>query len=216
MGFFGRLFGLDDAPGSRPDVVWYSKAGKYGGLLRRMDQYAGQKVLLAAHFRATLLELAACHEFFRSLPNPQSAEDLRAFLNLAPAPDKAQVCAVDAALLQSWPEDGAPKTGRGMVLGIERFPLRDADDALVAGARRLPLECEVEFHLSLDDAVLRMFVTDSMATFLRKNGKPDQPLESKMVSNSIKKAQDRIRKNVISETPCESVEDWLTQNRRSL
>lgn len=214
MGFFGRLFGLDDAPGSRPDVVWFSKTGKYGGLLRRMKQYAGKKVLLAAHFRATLLELAACHEFFRSLPNPQTVEDLRAFLKPAPEPDKARVCAVDAALLQAWPDDGAPKTGRGMVLGIERFPLRDADDALVAGARRLPFECEVEFHLSLDDAVLRAFVTDSMAAFLRNNGKSDQPLESEMVSKSIKRAQEKIRKQVISETPCESVEDWLNQNRR--
>lgn len=215
MGFFGRLFGLDGAPGSRPDVIWFSKAGKYGGLLRRMDQYAGQKVVLAAHFRATLLELAACHEFFRSLPNPQSVADLRAFLNLAPEPDKPQVCAVDAALLQAWPDDGAPKTGRGTVLGIERFPLRKADDALVAGARRLPLECEVEFHLSLDDAVLRLFIKDSMVDFLRSNSKPDQPLESKMVSNSIQLAQEKIQKQVTSETPCESVEAWLTQNRRS-
>ncbi|MCK6473263.1 MAG: hypothetical protein L6R28_16080 [Planctomycetes bacterium] len=214
MGFFGRLFGLDGAPGSRPDVIWFSKAGKYGGLLRRMNQYAGQKVLLAAHFRATMLELAGCHEFFRSLPNPQSVEDLRAFLNLAPDPDKAQVCAVDAALLQTWPEDNAPKTGRGIVLGIERFPLRDADDALVVGARRLPLECEVEFHLSLDDTVLRIFIKDSVVEFLRSNSKPDQPMESNMVSNSIKRAQERIRKNVVNETPCESVEAWLTQNRR--
>ncbi len=91
------------------------------------------------------------------------------------------------------------------VLGTERHESRRIDNQLRGRSGRQGDPGESRFYLSLQDGLMRRFNSTMVERFLTAAGIPeDQPIESKMVSNSIKSAQTQveaqnfeIRKNVL-------------------
>ena len=91
------------------------------------------------------------------------------------------------------------------VLGTERHESRRIDNQLRGRSGRQGDPGESRFYLSLQDDLMRRFNSAMVERFLTAAGIPeDQPIESKMVSNSIKSAQTQveaqnfeIRKNVL-------------------
>ena len=91
------------------------------------------------------------------------------------------------------------------VLGTERHESRRIDNQLRGRSGRQGDPGESRFYLSLQDDLMRRFNSGMVERFLTAAGIPeDQPIESKMVSNSIKSAQTQveaqnfeIRKNVL-------------------
>ena len=91
------------------------------------------------------------------------------------------------------------------VLGTERHESRRIDNQLRGRSGRQGDPGESRFYLSLQDDLMRRFNSTMVERFLTAAGIPeDQPIESKMVSNSIKSAQTQveaqnfeIRKNVL-------------------
>jgi preprotein translocase subunit SecA len=90
-------------------------------------------------------------------------------------------------------------------LGTERHESRRIDNQLRGRSGRQGDPGESRFYLSLQDDLMRRFNSAMVERFLTAAGIPeDQPIESKMVSNSIKSAQTQveaqnfeIRKNVL-------------------
>jgi hypothetical protein len=66
--------------------------------------------------------------------------------------------------------------------------------------------------MSLDDALLRVFIPSSITDLLRGSLGGEPWVESDMVGNSIKKAQARLQKKVISSTSTDTPDEWLAAN----
>jgi preprotein translocase subunit SecA len=90
------------------------------------------------------------------------------------------------------------------VLGTERHESRRIDNQLRGRAGRQGDPGESRFYLSLEDELMRLFATGLMSRVMNASFPDDMPLESKMVSRAVERAQgtveDRnfeIRKNVL-------------------
>jgi preprotein translocase subunit SecA len=90
------------------------------------------------------------------------------------------------------------------VLGTERHESRRIDNQLRGRSGRQGDPGESRFYLSLEDELMRLFATGMMSRVMNASFPDDMPLESKMVSRAVERAQgtveDRnfeIRKNVL-------------------
>ena len=90
------------------------------------------------------------------------------------------------------------------MLGTERHESRRIDDQLRGRAGRQGDPGESRFYLSLEDELMRLFATGAMNWVMGKTFPDDVPLEAKMVTKAIERAQrtveDRnfeIRKDVL-------------------
>jgi preprotein translocase subunit SecA len=90
------------------------------------------------------------------------------------------------------------------VLGTERHESRRIDNQLRGRSGRQGDPGESRFYLSLEDELMRLFATGAMDWVMGKSLPDDVPIESKMVSKAIERAQTtveqrnaEIRKNVL-------------------
>jgi preprotein translocase subunit SecA len=90
------------------------------------------------------------------------------------------------------------------VLGTERHESRRIDNQLRGRSGRQGDPGESRFYLSLEDDLMRLFATGAMDWVMGKSLPDDVPIESKMVSKAIERAQStveqrngEIRKNVL-------------------
>jgi preprotein translocase subunit SecA len=91
------------------------------------------------------------------------------------------------------------------VIGTERHESRRIDNQLRGRSGRQGDPGETRFYLSLEDELMRLFAGDRMATIMERLKIPDDmPIEAKMVSRAIERAQSNveqqnfeIRKNVL-------------------
>jgi len=97
------------------------------------------------------------------------------------------------------------KAGGLYVIGTERHEARRIDNQLRGRSGRQGDPGRTRFFLSLDDPLMRRFYKDWVKNFLSRAGMGGgEPVESKMVSNAIKRAQKKvedyhfeIRKNLL-------------------
>ncbi len=90
------------------------------------------------------------------------------------------------------------------VLGTERHESRRIDNQLRGRAGRQGDPGESRFYLSLEDELMRLFATGAMGWVMGKALPEDVPIEAKMVTRAIERAQNtvearnaEIRKNVL-------------------
>ncbi len=90
------------------------------------------------------------------------------------------------------------------VLGTERHESRRIDNQLRGRAGRQGDPGESRFYLSLEDDLMRMFATGAMSWVMDKALPDDSPIEAKMVTKAIERAQTtveqknaEVRKNVL-------------------
>ncbi len=90
------------------------------------------------------------------------------------------------------------------VLGTERHESRRIDNQLRGRSGRQGDPGESRFYLSLEDDLMRLFATGAMSWVMGKALPEDQPIEAKMVTKAIERAQTtveqrnaEIRKNVL-------------------
>lgn len=82
------------------------------------------------------------------------------------------------------------------IIGSERHEARRIDNQLRGRSGRQGDPGSSRFFLSLDDDLMRIFAKDWVRNFLRNAGMKDgAPLESRMVSRSIEKAQRRVEEH---------------------
>ena len=100
--------------------------------------------------------------------------------------------------------DKIREVGGLYVLGTERHESRRIDNQLRGRAGRQGDPGESRFYLSLEDDLMRLFATGAMNWVMGKTLEDDVPIEAKMVSKAIERAQNtveqrnaEIRKNVL-------------------
>ncbi len=93
-------------------------------------------------------------------------------------------------------DDEARAAGGLKVIGTERHESRRIDNQLRGRSGRQGDPGESQFFLSLEDDLLRLFISDNaMAIFNRLDVPEDEPLHHKMLTKSIERAQKRIEGN---------------------
>ena len=100
--------------------------------------------------------------------------------------------------------DKVRELGGLYVLGTERHESRRIDNQLRGRSGRQGDSGESRFYLSLEDDLMRLFATGAMNWVMGKTLDDDVPIEAKMVSKAIERAQNtveqrnaEIRKNVL-------------------
>jgi len=100
--------------------------------------------------------------------------------------------------------DEVRKLGGLYVLGTERHDSRRIDNQLRGRSGRQGDPGESRFYLSLEDELMRLFATGAMQWVMGKALPDDVPIEAKMVTKAIERAQNtveqrnaEIRKNVL-------------------
>jgi preprotein translocase subunit SecA len=100
--------------------------------------------------------------------------------------------------------DRVRELGGLYVLGTERHESRRIDNQLRGRSGRQGDPGESRFYLSLDDELMRIFATGAMSWVMGKALPDDVPIEAKMVTKAIERAQNtveqrnaEIRKNVL-------------------
>ena len=89
--------------------------------------------------------------------------------------------------------EGVAELGGLAIIGTERHESRRIDNQLRGRAGRQGDPGSSQFFLSLEDDLLRIFGGDNIKKFMEKMGlDEDEPINSKMVSNAIQKAQKRV------------------------
>ncbi len=80
-----------------------------------------------------------------------------------------------------------------LVLGTERHESRRIDNQLRGRAGRQGDPGASQFYVSMEDDLMRVFGSDRMKSIMNTLGIPDEmPIENKMISSSIEKAQVRV------------------------
>jgi len=89
--------------------------------------------------------------------------------------------------------EGVVELGGLHVLGTERHESRRIDNQLRGRAGRQGDQGSSQFYVSLEDDLLRLFGSDKINGILDKLGvDEDQPVEHKLISNSIERAQQKV------------------------
>ncbi|MDB5194397.1 MAG: Protein translocase subunit SecA, preprotein translocase subunit SecA [Parcubacteria group bacterium] len=79
------------------------------------------------------------------------------------------------------------------VLGTERHDARRIDNQLRGRSGRQGDPGETQFFVSLEDHLMRIFATDSIKKMMgRFNIPEDEPIENKLITSALEKAQERI------------------------
>ncbi len=199
MGFFDSLFGSKKRTNVEviPDHIWVTTDAKFAGLAKEAEERSKSEtvaILLVAHFPdvlARLEELASQQTWevpCQAIPASNLNTDLAASLHLD-----------ESAIID-------------IIVG-ERHPLPSVDDRLEEFADELPCRCRFSHHVSLEDAVMKIFAGDWVKNVLKQMGmKEDEAIESQMVSRRIRQAQQKIEGKAFGSSEAESAAEWLEKN----
>ena len=200
MGVFDILFGGQKPTRVEvtPDQIWMTTDAKFAGLARAVEARVSSDafaILRVAHFPDVLErlgEIVRQQEWgvpCKAVPADNLDQDLAASLEL----DASAVIDV--------------------IVG-ERHPLPSVDDRLQTFADTLPCRCRFAHHVSLEDAVIRSFAGDWVTDRLQQLGaSEDEPIESRLVSRRIRKAQQKIEGRVRGSLDVDSAADKLSRNK---
>ena len=125
-------------------------------------------------------------------------------------PDAPEVAEERAALMEKLTAETKAEgekvreLGGLYVLGTERHESRRIDNQLRGRSGRQGDPGESRFYLSLEDELMRLFATGALSWVMGRTFPDDEPIEAKMVSKAIERAQTtveqrnaEIRKNVL-------------------
>ena len=95
----------------------------------------------------------------------------------------------------------------------ERHPLESHDQSIVKFANSLGCRCRISHHLSLDDPLIKPFISDWWKPFLKRLGVKDgEPVRHKMITDRIKTNQARAQLYATGDAPAASGEQWIELN----
>ena len=95
--------------------------------------------------------------------------------------------------------DKVRELGGLFVLGTERHESRRIDNQLRGRSGRQGDVGTSVFYLSLEDDLMRLFGTDRVATLMSKSLPEDMPIDARILSNAIQRAQQNIENHHFSQ-----------------
>lgn len=182
-----------------PDVIFKNKRGKYKAVVREVERRhaTGQPMLIGTTSIEQSEELSHMLDqanIPHSVLNAKYHEREAAIVALAGQKGAVTIATnmagrgTDISLGK-----GVAELGGLAIIGTERHESRRIDNQLRGRAGRQGDPGSSQFFLSLEDDLLRIFGGDNIKSFMEKMGlEEDEPINSRMVSNAIQKAQKRV------------------------
>ena len=182
-----------------PDVIFKNKRGKYKAVVREVERRhaTGQPMLIGTTSIEQSEELSHLLDqanIPHSVLNAKYHEREAAIVALAGQKGAVTIATnmagrgTDISL-----GEGVAELGGLAIIGTERHESRRIDNQLRGRAGRQGDPGSSQFFLSLEDDLLRIFGGDNIKSFMEKMGlEEDEPINSRMVSNAIQKAQKRV------------------------
>lgn len=182
-----------------PDVIFKNKRGKYKAVVREVERRhaTGQPILIGTTSIEQSEELSHMLDqanIPHSVLNAKYHEREAAIVALAGQKGAVTIATnmagrgTDISL-----GEGVAELGGLAIIGTERHESRRIDNQLRGRAGRQGDPGSSQFFLSLEDDLLRIFGGDNIKSFMEKMGlEEDEPINSRMVSNAIQKAQKRV------------------------
>ena len=182
-----------------PDVIFKNKRGKYKAVVREVERRhaTGQPMLIGTTSIEQSEELSHMLDqanIPHSVLNAKYHEREAAIVALAGQKGAVTIATnmagrgTDISL-----GEGFAELGGLAIIGTERHESRRIDNQLRGRAGRQGDPGSSQFFLSLEDDLLRIFGGDNIKSFMEKMGlEEDEPINSRMVSNAIQKAQKRV------------------------
>ena len=182
-----------------PDVIFKNKRGKYKAVVREVERRhaTGQPMLIGTTSIEQSEELSHMLDqanIPHSVLNAKYHEREAAIVALAGQKGAVTIATnmagrgTDISL-----GEGVAELGGLAIIGTERHESRRINNQLRGRAGRQGDPGSSQFFLSLEDDLLRIFGGDNIKSFMEKMGlEEDEPINSRMVSNAIQKAQKRV------------------------
>uniref|UniRef100_UPI00402634C7 preprotein translocase subunit SecA n=1 Tax=Dialister sp. TaxID=1955814 RepID=UPI00402634C7 len=182
-----------------PDVIFKNKRGKYKAVVREVERRhaTGQPMLIGTTSIEQSEELSHMLDqanIPHSVLNAKYHEREAAIVALAGQKGAVTIATnmagrgTDISL-----GEGVAELGGLAIIGTERHESRRIDNQLRGRAGRQGDPGSSQFFLSLEDDLLRIFGGDNIKSFMEKIClEEDEPINSRMVSNAIQKAQKRV------------------------
>ncbi len=182
-----------------PDVIYKTEAAKFRAVVREIKErhQKGQPVLVGTVsiekselLSAMLRKEGIPHQVLNAKHHEREAEII------AQAGQKGAVTiatnmagrGTDIVL-----GEGVAQLGGLHIIGTERHESRRIDNQLRGRAGRQGDPGSSQFFLSLEDELMRRFGGDNLMNMMGRLGlEEDQPIESRMVTRAIEKAQERV------------------------
>ena len=182
-----------------PDVVFKTKRGKYRAVVKEVERRhaTGQPILIGTTSIEQSEELSHMLDAAKiphSVLNAKYHEKEAAIVALAGQKGAVTIATNMAGRCTDIQlGDGVAELGGLAIIGTERHESRRIDNQLRGRAGRQGDPGSSQFFLSLEDDLLRIFGGDNIKKFMEKMGlDEDEPINSRMVSNAIQKAQKRV------------------------
>jgi preprotein translocase subunit SecA len=185
---------LDEA-----DVIYKNKAGKYNAVIKLLDDLnkKGQPALvgtIAIEDSEKLSSMLTKHKIPHEVLNAKQHE--REALIIAQAGQKGAVTIATNMAGRGTDiklSDETKKLGGLFIVGTERHEARRIDNQLRGRSGRQGDPGKSKFFLSLEDDLMRIFGSDRISKFMGRLGmKDDEPIEHKMITNAIARAQKKV------------------------
>lgn len=215
------------------DLIYQNEKGKFKAIIDKVKEIheTGQPLLIGTasiesneRLSEALTKAGVKHQMLNAKNHEQEGEIIAAAgilgavtlaTNMAGRGVDIKLGGPDATKEQ---QDEIKSLGGLFVLGTERHEARRIDNQLRGRAGRQGDPGETQFFVSMDDSLMRVFggarVQSLMGTFKIPE---DQPIEMKMISNTLESAQTKIegfhfdsRKQVLA------YDDVLNQQRKSV
>lgn len=230
MGLFDWLFRPAKSLKILEDEIWLTAKAKLTGAIRKVETHLNEKdrLLLVAHFPETLT--AVCEQLrqagiaFERHDHKWDVHDVSNFtqqqttlpivtlaesLPHSPPNDQKQY------LLDKKPSPSLDKRApRFTIIVIERHLLSSYDDQITHFAQDLPCLGRLQFLLSLEDPLLRIFAGEKVPKILGNLGmQKDESIKSRMVGLRMRSAQKKVAEKMqmrsFDSTPPQTAEEWL-------
>lgn len=211
MGLLSWLFGRRRR--DLPVSVWLDEPNRVAGLVRtvRADLAAGRTVVLVAHFAQGLIEagqaLAAAGVPLTTLTKWSSPDREPKVLAILAKSLPRHDPAAPPALEQS-PATFTLRAAELHVLGAE-------NERVVQFLDTLPKGTDASAFVSFDSPTMATFARPWVRAMMAKLGmRPDEPIDSPMVTRGFRKALAKLERRVAGDQPADSLAEWMQRNLR--
>ncbi|MCB9810522.1 MAG: preprotein translocase subunit SecA [Candidatus Nomurabacteria bacterium] len=190
------------------DLIFQNELGKFKAIINKVKEVheKGQPILIGTasidsneRLSAALAEAGIKHQMLNAKNHEREGEIIAEAGRIKAVTLATNMAGRGVDIKLGGPEattemaEAVKGLGGLFVLGTERHEARRIDNQLRGRAGRQGDPGETQFYVSMEDTLMRVFGGDRVKGLMGKFGIPeDQPIEMKMLSNTLENAQTRI------------------------
>ena len=190
------------------DLIFQNERGKFNAIINKVKEVhvKGQPILIGTasiesneRLSIALAQAGITHQVLNAKNHEREGEIIAEAGRVSAVTLATNMAGRGVDIKLGGPEatedeaNAVRELGGLFVLGTERHEARRIDNQLRGRSGRQGDPGETQFYVSMDDNLMRVFGGDRVKNMMGKFGIPeDQPIEMKMLNNTLENAQTRI------------------------